>query len=65
MIAGWALLGVIVAVAIAAVGRGFVRAVRVAIRQDLVSLGEMQQLAGALAKMTTTAYAFASPLFKK
>lgn len=65
MIAGWALLGAIVAVAIAAVGRGIVRAGRVSIRQDLVSLAEMQQLAGELAKMTTTAYAFASPLLKE
>ena len=65
MIAVWALLGAIVAVAIAAGGRGIVRAARVSIRQDLVSLGEMQQLAGALAKLTTTAYAFASPLLKE
>ncbi|MFE5162678.1 hypothetical protein ACFRNT_30065 [Streptomyces sp. NPDC056697] len=35
------------------------------IRQDLVSLGEMQQLAGALAKLTTAAYAFAPPLLKE
>ncbi|MBT2527433.1 hypothetical protein J7E91_18890 [Streptomyces sp. ISL-99] len=65
MTALWALLGFLVAVVIAAVGRGFVRAARVSIRQDLVSLGEMQQLAGALAKMTTVAYAFASPLLKE
>ncbi|MFD7016635.1 hypothetical protein [Streptomyces sp. NPDC059928] len=65
MTAGWALLGVIVAVVIAAFGRLVVRAARVSIRQDLVSLGEMQQLAGALAKVTTTAYAFASPLLKE
>ncbi|WP_371665827.1 hypothetical protein OG306_29915 [Streptomyces sp. NBC_01241] len=65
MIAGWALLGFLVAAVIAAVGRGFVRAARVSIRQDLVSLGEMQQLAGALAKLTTAAYAFASPLLKE
>lgn len=65
MTAGWALLGIIVAVVIAAVGRAFVRAARVSIRQDLVSLGGMQQLAGELAKLTTTAYAFASPLVKE
>lgn len=61
----WTLLGVIVAMLIAAVARGAVRAARVSIRQDLVSLGDMQQLAGALAQMTTTAYAFAAPLLKE
>ncbi|MEU9189879.1 hypothetical protein AB0D14_36165 [Streptomyces sp. NPDC048484] len=65
MIVGWALLGAITAMLIAVftagVWRGAVRAVRVAIRQDLVSLGGLQQLAGAFAKMTTTAYAFAPP----
>ncbi|MEV8344631.1 hypothetical protein [Streptomyces niveus] len=35
------------------------------IRQDLVSLGEMQQLAGGLAELTTAAYAFAPPLLKE
>ncbi|MFJ8982743.1 hypothetical protein [Streptomyces sp. NPDC102282] len=65
MIVGWALLGLIGAMFIAAVVRGAVRAARVSIRQDLVSLGDMQQLAGALAKMTTTAYAFAAPLLKE
>ncbi|QNE74480.1 hypothetical protein [Streptomyces finlayi] len=65
MIVVWALLGVFVAMFIAAVVRGAVRAARVSIRQDLVSLGEMQQLAGALAQMTTTAYAFAAPLLKE
>ncbi|MEK8146324.1 hypothetical protein NKH18_48905 [Streptomyces sp. M10(2022)] len=62
---GWALLGLIGAMFIAAVVRGAVRAARVSIRQDLVSLGDMQQLAGALAKMTTTAYAFAAPLLRR
>ncbi|MEU8954896.1 hypothetical protein AB0C93_11385 [Streptomyces sp. NPDC048518] len=65
VIVGWALLGLIVVVLVAAVVRGVVRAARVSIRQDLVSLGEMQQLAGALAQMTTTAYAFAAPLLKE
>lgn len=65
MIVVWALLGVIVALIVAAVVRGAVRAAQVSIRQDLVSLGQMQQLAGALAKSTTTAYAFASPLLKE
>lgn len=65
MIVGWALLGLIVAMFIAAVARGAVRAARVSIRQDLVSLGEMHQLVGALAQMTTTAYAFAAPLLKE
>lgn len=65
MIVVWALLGLIVAMFIGAVVRGAVRAARVSIRQDLVSLGEMQQLAGALAQMTTTAYAFAAPLLKE
>ncbi|MFD4767188.1 hypothetical protein [Streptomyces niveus] len=35
------------------------------IRQDLVSLGEMQQLAGGLAELTTAAYAFAPPLLNE
>lgn len=65
MIAVWALLGAIAVLFIAAVIRGAVRAARVSIRQDLVSLGSMQQLAGALAQMTTTAYAFAAPLLKE
>ncbi|AQU70264.1 hypothetical protein BBN63_32865 [Streptomyces niveus] len=65
MTAGWALLGVLVAVVIAAVGRALRRTARVMIRQDLVSLGEMQQLAGGLAELTTAAYAFAPPLFKE
>lgn len=65
MIAAWALLGAIAVLFIAAVVRGAVRAERVNIRQDLVSLGSMQQLAGALAQMTTTAYAFAAPLLKE
>jgi hypothetical protein len=65
MIVLWALLGATAALIITAVGRGFVRAVRVSIRQDLVSLGEIQQLAGALAQMTTSAYAFAAPLLKE
>lgn len=30
-----------------------------------MSLGEKQQLVGALAKLTTTAYAFAAPLLKE
>lgn len=62
MIVLWALLGAIVTLIIVAVGRGAVRAARVSIRQDLVSLGALQQLAGALAESTTSAYAFASPL---
>ncbi|MEU4174710.1 hypothetical protein [Streptomyces sp. NPDC026589] len=61
----WTLVGLIVAAFIAAVVRGAVRAARVSIRQDLVSLGNMQQLAGSLAEMTTVAYAFASPLLKE
>lgn len=65
MTAGWALLGVLVAVVIAALGRALLRTARVMIRQDLVSLGEMQQLAGGLAELTTAAYAFAPPLFKE
>lgn len=65
MTAVWALLGVLVALVIAAVGRGVVRTARVIIRQDLVALGEMQQLASALAKSTTAAYAFAPPLLKE
>ncbi|MFG3126727.1 hypothetical protein ACGFZU_03340 [Streptomyces tendae] len=65
MMVGWALLGVIVAMFIAAVVRGAVRAARVSIRQDLVSLGDVQHIAGALAQMTTTAYAFAAPLLKE
>ncbi|QFQ97299.1 hypothetical protein F9278_15010 [Streptomyces phaeolivaceus] len=65
MIVLWALFGVIVALFVAAVVRGAVRAARVSIRQDLVSLGEMQQLTGALAQMTTSAYAFAAPLLKE
>ncbi|ROQ70229.1 hypothetical protein EDD93_4741 [Streptomyces sp. 840.1] len=65
MITVWALLGAIAALFVAAVIRGAVRAARVAIRQDLVSLGSMQQLAGALAQMTTTAYAFAAPFLKE
>lgn len=65
MIVGWALLGLIVALFIAGAVRGAVRAARASIRQDLVTLGEMQQLAGALAQMTTTAYAFAAPLLKE
>ncbi|MFF5090448.1 hypothetical protein [Streptomyces niveus] len=65
MTAGWALLGVLAAAVIAAVGRALVRTARVMIRQDLVSLGEMQQLAGGLAQLTTAAYAFAPPLLKE
>ncbi|WP_326734006.1 hypothetical protein [Streptomyces sp. NBC_01022] len=65
MIAGWALLGVILVVIIAAVVRGAIRAARTSIRLDLVALGDMQQLAGVLAQMTTTAYAFAAPLLKE
>ncbi|MFD4258690.1 hypothetical protein ACFWR9_13895 [Streptomyces sp. NPDC058534] len=65
MIVGWALLGAIIVLFIAAVIRGAVRAERVNIRQDLVSLGRAQQMAGALAQMTTTAYAFATPLLKE
>ncbi|WP_434595879.1 hypothetical protein [Streptomyces sp. A5-4] len=65
MIVVWALLGLIVGIFIAAVLRGAVRAARVSIRQDLMSLGGMQELAGALAQMTTTAYAFAAPLLKE
>ncbi|MEU0843941.1 hypothetical protein ABZ370_31315 [Streptomyces sp. NPDC005962] len=65
MIVGWALLGVLVALVNAAVGRGVIRAARVMIRQDLVALGEMQEFAGALAKLTTTVYAFAPPLLKE
>lgn len=65
MIAGWALLGFLLAAVVVAVGRGFIRAARLSIRRDLVALGEMQQLAGMLAKLTTTAYGFASPLLKE
>ncbi|HEY9332010.1 MAG TPA: hypothetical protein VIS09_27855 [Streptomyces sp.] len=65
MIAGWALLGLILVVIITAVVRGAIRAARTSIRLDLVALGDMQQLAGALAQMTTTAYAFAAPLLKE
>ncbi|MEV8425195.1 hypothetical protein [Streptomyces niveus] len=65
MTAGWALLGVLVVLVIAAVGRALLRTARVMIRQDLVSLSEMQQLAGGLAELTTAAYAFAPPLFKE
>lgn len=65
MTAGWALLGVLAAVIIVAVGRALLRAARVMIRQDLVSLGEMQQLAGGLAQLTTAACAFAPPLLKE
>lgn len=65
MTAGWALLGLLVAAVIAAVGRALVRTARVMTRQDLVSLGEMQQLAGGLAQLTTAAYAFAPPILKE
>ncbi|CAL9454195.1 hypothetical protein SUDANB140_02512 [Streptomyces sp. enrichment culture] len=65
MIFVWVLLGAIIVLFIAAVVRGAIRAARVSIRQDLVSLGDAQQLTGVLAQMTTTAYAFAAPMLKE
>ncbi|KPC62682.1 hypothetical protein [Streptomyces chattanoogensis] len=60
---GWTILGVILAVAIAVIGRGFVHSLKEGIRGDLIALGGIQRATDSMAQLSgTTTHAFAPPL---
>ncbi|UQA94830.1 hypothetical protein [Streptomyces halobius] len=60
---GWTILGVILAVVVAFIGRAFVQSVKEGIRRDLIALGDIQPTAEMIATLSSTAtHGFAPPL---